>query len=36
MIGGKTVRARVQKVGEPAVKEERTWGAHERITVQRA
>jgi hypothetical protein len=35
-VGGKTVHARVQKVGEPAVTEERSWGAHERITVKRA
>lgn len=28
-VGGKTVRARVQTVGEPAVTEERRWDAHE-------
>jgi hypothetical protein len=33
--GGKTVRARVQKVGEPAVTEEKVWSAYERITVKR-
>lgn len=36
MSGGKTVRARVRKVGEPAVTEERVWGAHERVAVRRA
>lgn len=34
-VGGKTVRARVRKVGEPAVTEERAWGAHERVAVRR-
>ena len=34
-FGGKVVHARVQKVGEPTVTEERSWGAHERVTVRR-
>lgn len=34
-IGGKTVRARVRKVGEPAVTEERVWDAHELVAVRR-
>ncbi len=34
--GGKNARVRVQRVGEPAVTELRTWGAHERINVKRA
>ena len=34
--GGKNARVRVQRVGEPAVTELRTWGAHERISVRRA
>jgi hypothetical protein len=34
--GGKTVHARVQKVGEPTVTEERSWGAHEKVAVKRA
>lgn len=33
--GGKVVHARVQKVGEPAVSEERSWGAHELVVVRR-
>ncbi len=33
--GGKNARVRVQRVGQPAVSELRTWGAHERITVRR-
>ena len=33
--GGKNARVRVQRVGQPAVSELRTWGAHERITVKR-
>ena len=33
---GHVVHARVQKVGEPAVTEERAWGAHERVAVRRA
>jgi hypothetical protein len=32
--GGKTVRAKVRRVGEPAVIEERTWSAHERVSVR--
>ena len=34
--GGKNARVRVQRVGEPAVTELRTWGAHERVSVKRA
>ena len=34
--GGKTAHVRVQRVGQPAVTELRTWGAHERISVRRA
>jgi hypothetical protein len=34
--GGKNARVRVQRVGEPAVTDLRTWGAHERISVKRA
>jgi len=33
--GGKSARVRVQRVGQPAVSELRTWGAHERIAVRR-
>ena len=33
--GGKIAHARVRKVDQPAVIEERTWGAHERIEVKR-
>ena len=33
--GGKNARVRVQRVGQPAVSELRTWGAHERISVRR-
>jgi hypothetical protein len=33
--GGKNARVRVQRVGDPAVTELRTWGAHERISVKR-
>ena len=33
---GKNARVRVQRVGEPAVTDLRTWGAHERISVKRA
>ncbi len=35
-VGGKSVHARVRKVGEQAVTEERTWSAYERVTVRRA
>jgi hypothetical protein len=35
-VGGKTVHARVRKAGEPAVTEERTWSAFERVAVRRA
>jgi hypothetical protein len=34
-VGGKTVRARVRRVGEPAVTEERTWSAYEKVAVRR-
>jgi hypothetical protein len=33
---GKNARVRVQWVGDPAVTEPRTWGAHERVNVKRA
>jgi hypothetical protein len=35
-VGGKTFRARVQRVEEPAVTEERNWPAYERVGVRRA
>ncbi len=34
--GGKYARVRVQRVGEPAVTDLRTWGAHEKVSVKRA
>jgi hypothetical protein len=34
--GGKVAHARVRRVDQPAVVEERTWGAHERVEVKRA
>jgi len=34
--GGKNVHARVRRVDQPATAEERTWSAHERISVKRA
>jgi hypothetical protein len=34
--GGKTVHARVKQIGELAVTEERSWGAHDRVAVRRA
>jgi hypothetical protein len=34
--GGKTAHVRVRKVDQPALVEERTWGAHERVEVTRA
>lgn len=34
--GGKTAHARVRRVDQPAVVEERAWGAHERVEVKRA
>ena len=34
--GGEDARVRVQWVGDPAVTELRTWGAHERVNVKRA
>jgi len=33
--GGKNARVRVQRVGEPAVTDLRTWGAHEKVSVKR-
>ena len=33
--GGKNSRVRVQRVGEPAVTDLRTYGAHERVAVRR-
>jgi len=33
--GGKLAHARVQRVGQPASADVRTWGAHERIAVKR-
>jgi hypothetical protein len=33
--GGKIAHARVRRVDQPAVIEERTWGAHERVVVKR-
>ena len=34
--GGKVAHVRVRRVDQPAVVEERTWGAHERVEVKRA
>ena len=34
--GGKNVHARVRRMDQPATAEDRTWGAHERISVERA
>ena len=34
--GGKVAHVRVRRVDQPAVIEERTWGAHERVEVKRA
>ena len=33
---GKNAHARVRKVGKPELTDLRTWGAHERVSVQRA
>jgi hypothetical protein len=33
---GKTVHARVRKVGEREITDLRTWGAHERVNVRRS
>jgi hypothetical protein len=33
--GGKIAHARVRRVDQPAVVEDRTWGAHERVEVKR-
>jgi hypothetical protein len=35
-VGGKSVHARVRKVGEPAITEERTWSAYEKVAVRQA
>jgi hypothetical protein len=32
--GGKVVHVAIQKPGEPASAREKTWGAHERLTIQ--
>jgi len=32
---GKVVHATIQKLGEAATAKEKTWGAHERLTIQR-
>ena len=34
--GGKTVHARVRRIDQPDTVEERSWGAHERVSVKRA
>ena len=34
--GGKNAHARLQRVGDPAAQEVRSWSAYERITVRRA
>ncbi len=34
--GGENARVRVKRVGEPAVTDLRTWGAHEKVSVERA
>jgi hypothetical protein len=33
--GGKVAHVRVRRVDQPALVEERTWGAHERVEVRR-
>ena len=33
--GGKIAHARVRRVDQPAIVEERTWGAHEHVEVKR-
>jgi len=33
--GGKMVHASVQKLGDPSTRRDRTWGAHERLTIRR-
>jgi hypothetical protein len=35
-VGGKIVRVRVRKLGEPPVSEERVWSAYEKVAVKRA
>jgi len=34
--GGKNVHARVRRMDQPATAEDRTWGAHEKVSVKRA
>ena len=34
--GGKNAHARLQRVGDPAAHEVRSWSAYERLTVRRA
>src|SRR5256712_12868619 len=34
--GGKNVHARVRRLDQPATAEDRTWGAHEKVSVKRA
>jgi hypothetical protein len=34
--GGKTAHVRVKRVDQPAVVEERSWGAYERVEVRRS
>lgn len=34
--GGKTVHVRVESLKQPGVTEIRSWGAHERVGIQRA
>jgi hypothetical protein len=36
MREGKVVHATIQKPGEPATAKEKTWSAHEHLTIQRA
>jgi hypothetical protein len=35
IAGGKVAHVRVRRVDQPAIVEERTWGAHERVEVKR-
>jgi hypothetical protein len=34
-LGGKNVHVSVELIGQPGVTEERTWGAHRRVSVTR-
>ncbi len=36
ITGGKYARVRVQRFGQPAINELRTWDAHEKVSVKRA